>query len=65
MPSTLTAFEAKAGDAYGSAVAGLPFCPGAAPDGGVSGACVNLALSGASSRALAYFTVGHPDPRVK
>ena len=60
VPSILTAFEAKAGAAYGSAVAGMRFCPGAA-----SSACVNLALVGASSRALAYFTVGHPDPRVK
>ena len=65
VPSMLTTFEVKAGDAYGSAVAGLRFCPGAAPDGGTSAACVNLALAGASSRALAYFTVGHPDPRVK
>ena len=65
VPSTLTAFEAKAGAAYGSAVEGLRFCPGAAPDGGAGGACPNLALVGASSRALAYFTVGHPDPRVK
>lgn len=60
VPSTLTAFEVKAGAAYGSAVAGLQFCPGAAPS-----TCVNLALAGASSRALAYFTIGHPDPRVK
>jgi len=64
-PPTLTAFETQAGAAYGSAVAGLPFCPGAAADGGAPGACVNLALVGASSRALAYFTIGHADPRVK
>jgi len=64
-PPTLTAFETQAGAAYGSAVAGLPFCPGAAADGGAPGACVNLALVGAASRALAYFTIGHPDPRVK
>ena len=62
MPSTLTAFESKAGAAYGSAVAGLRFCPGAVGSGT---ACVNLAVVGAASRALAYFTVGHPDPRVK
>jgi hypothetical protein len=66
VPSTLTAFEVKAGAAYGSAVAGLRFCPGAGgADGGAPGACVNLALVGASSRALAYFTIGHADPRVK
>jgi hypothetical protein len=66
MPSTLTAFEVKAGTAYGSAVAGLRFCPGAGgADGGAPGACVNLALVGASARALAYFTIGHADPRVK
>jgi hypothetical protein len=64
IPGTLTAFDPKAGESYGTAVAGLRFCPGGA-DGGAPGACTNLALVGANARALLYYTIGHPDPRVK
>lgn len=65
MPSTLTAHDADSGASFGSAVAGLSFCPGATPDAGAGAGCVNLALVGSSSRARAFFTVGHADPRAK
>jgi hypothetical protein len=78
-PNPLAEHDPGAGHGYGSAVAGMTFCPGivpsASPDGGVdaaapagdggAAACTTLPLVGSLSKVFAYFTLKTPDPRVK
>jgi len=64
VPNPLAMHEPKAGNGYGSGIAGMPFCPGIGADGGVA-ACTVLPLVGSTSKAYAYFTLKKPDPRVK
>lgn len=63
------------GAAYGSAVAGLPYCARAAADGGRESGTgdgaptgcpsARVPLVGSSSEVFAYFTLGPVDPRAK
>ena len=60
LPPVLTDHDATAGEAYGSAVGGLPFCaaaPCAAPP--------RLPLVGAPAKVFTYFKLGPTDPRTK
>ncbi|HEY4395084.1 MAG TPA: integrin alpha, partial [Polyangia bacterium] len=62
MPLVLTDHSPGAGEGYGSAVGGLPFC-GAAPC--TAATLTPLPLVGAPGAAFTYFTLGPVDPRVK
>jgi hypothetical protein len=69
-PNPLAEHDPGAGHGYGSAIAGMSFCPGAvpsaSPDGGVgAAACTTLPLVGSLSKVFTYFTLKKPDPRVK
>ena len=80
VPNPLAMHEPKAGNGYGSGIAGMTFCPGnfatSGADGGAAdaggggsdagaAACVGLPLVGSLSRVYAYFTLKKPDPRAK
>jgi hypothetical protein len=61
-PLTLADHDPGMGEAYGSAVAGLPFCT----EPPCAGAMLTpLPLVGAPAAAFTYFTVGAKDPRAK
>jgi hypothetical protein len=62
MPLVLADHNPGAGEGYGSAVAGLPFCA-AAPC--TAATLTPLPLVGAPGAAFTYFTLGPVDPRVK
>jgi len=62
-PNPLAQHDPGAGDNYGMAIAGVPFCPGGA-DGGAT-ACTKLLHVGSRSKVYAYYTLRTPDPRVK
>jgi hypothetical protein len=60
LPPVLTDHDASAGEAYGTAVGGLPFCAVAHCP-----ASPRLPLVGAPAKVFAYFTLGPTDPRTK
>ncbi|HMF40327.1 MAG TPA: hypothetical protein VKQ32_06525 [Polyangia bacterium] len=65
VPNPLAMHEPKTGNGYGSGLAGMTFCPGAAGADAGAATCAELPLVGSLSRVYAYFTLKKPDPRVK